>query len=334
MPVHVLTEVEINPGQERAALWAMARLAQSLGHQPGFRGLRVFHDERSAEILLALTEWEDAGALTAAEENVSTCGQFDALRAACRHWRQRRLEPLFQLELPRPFRNAALAQGLQIQAEYEVDATARQKTFGLKAMSLPGTVGVLGGRCMQDSGFFFCAVEFETEAARLEFLGTPAWHAWTRTGTSTLWRKVTRLEVRKEGSFPGKRETERHSEDLGSLSVHIESAADGANVLLRLRGSLDDTAAARFERVRDALIAGGCRALTLDVSDLRSASPAGLKTLLIAARQVKSAGGQFSLVDHQGRYEQILRVWHLNQALASPAAPRRRPVRIPSPGKA
>src|SRR5947209_2469810 len=114
MPVHVLTEVEINPGQERAALWAMARLAQSLERQPGFRGLRVFHDERTAEILLALTEWEDGGALTAAEETVSACGQFDALRAACRHWRQRRLEPVFQLELPRPFRSAGLAQGLQI----------------------------------------------------------------------------------------------------------------------------------------------------------------------------------------------------------------------------
>src|SRR5262249_54176696 len=130
--------------------------------------------------------------------------------------------------------------------------------------------------------------------------------------------------------------TRRRSEELGSLSVHLDTSPDGVAVRLCLRGCLDEYAAVRLERVGEAIMSGGCRTLTLDVSDLIEASPTGLKNLLATARQVKSAGGQFSLVDRQGRYDHILRVWHLNQALTPPCAPRRRqrPVRLPSPGKA
>src|SRR5438067_7759439 len=111
MAVHALTEVEIDPGQEREAVRRMARLARELARQTGFRGLRVFRGERSAETLLVLSEWEDWGALTAGEATASISRLLDPLRALCRCWHQRRLEPLFQLELPRRLPSAALAQG-------------------------------------------------------------------------------------------------------------------------------------------------------------------------------------------------------------------------------
>jgi anti-anti-sigma factor len=317
-------------------MWTAARLARRLARAPGFRGLRVFRRERAAEALLVLSEWEGWEALAAVEADVPIARLIDPLRERCSHWRQRRLEVVFQLELPRRFPSAALAQGLQFEAGQLADATSRQKTFGLKAMSLPGTIGVLGSRCTQDAGYFFCAVEFETEAARQEFLGSAAWHEWTRAGVSSLWRKEPRLDMRGVASGLIERAKEQRCEKVGSLGVHIDSSPDGATVFLRLSGRLDDSAAERLERVREALVAGGCRTLTLDVTDLDAASPTGLKTLLEAARQVKSAGGQFSLVDCQGRYDRILRVWHLNQALAAPPMARRRPrpVRLPSPGKA
>jgi anti-anti-sigma factor len=335
MAVHALTEVEVAAGQGRAA-WGLAkRLAREMAGQPGFRALRVFRSAGSSGGLLALSEWESWEAFTTIQATEPVGRLLDALQAICPRWQQRRLEPLFQLELPRRGLTAALAQGLQVQAHLLAEATLRQKAFGLKAMALPGTIGVLGGRCQQDARFFFCAVEFESEAARLQFLESPAWHEWTREGRATLWQKEPRLEVRAGAFLGGSPATEQRSEELGSLSVRIESSPDGKTVLVRLRGALDDTAGHRFERVSEALAAGGCRALTLDVSDLLAASPAGVKTLVAAARRVKGAGGEFHLVDHQGRYDQILRVWQLNQALAEPTAPRRRrPLRLPSPGKA
>jgi len=335
MAVHALTEVEVDPGQEREALWAAARLGRRLARHMGFRGWRVFRSDTASETLLVLSEWEAWEALTAAEESASLVRLLDPLRARCRHWRERRLEPLFQLELPRRRPGAGVAQGIRIETDLLIEASERQKTFGLRAMALPGTIGVMGGQCLQETGFFFCAVEFETEAAQREFLGSAAWHEWTRSGVSTLWSKEGRLEVR-GGPRTMRDATHRRSEELGSLSVHLESSPDGATVRLRLSGCLDEIAAERLERVGEAIMSGHCRTLTLDVSDLVGVSPTGLKHLLATARQVKSAGGQFSLVDRQGRYDHILRVWHLNQAIAAPTAPRRRqrPVRLPTPGKA
>ena len=49
--------------------------------------------------------------------------------------------------------------------------------------------------------------------------------------------------------------------------------------------------------VREAVVACGCRDLTLDVSHLTSATTEGLKALVATARQVKHAGGQFSLAN-------------------------------------
>jgi anti-anti-sigma factor len=334
MAVQALTEIELNPGQARKALWEMARLAKELARQPGFRGLRVFQSQRSQPTLLALSEWEGWSALAAGEAAPAVSLRLKALRASCRQWCERRLEPLFRLELPRRLPSAGLAQGLQMAAGGSPEVTAQQKRLALNALSLPGTIGVLGGRCTQDGRFFFFAVDFEAEAACQEFLGTAVWQQWTQTGDSTVWRKNARLEVRGAAMTRDPRPTRQRSEELGSLSVHIQSSANGALVLLRLRGVLDEVAVERFERVLEAVIAGGCRELTLDVSDLRTVSPTGLKALLAAARQLKAAHGQFTLIDHQGRYEQILRGWQLNQALAGPASRTRRPVRLPSPGKA
>ena len=336
MAVHALTEVEVAAGRASEALRATVRLEGQLVQQPGFRRLRVFRSPTSEDTLLVLSEWEEWDALATAEAVLPIARLLAPLRAVCCRWHERRLEPLFQLELPRRHPSVGLAQGLQIDAGGLREAQARQKSFGLKAMSLPGTLGVLGGRCAQDDRFFFCAVEFETEDARQDFLGSAAWHEWNRAGVSTVWRKEVRLEIRALATTRRAPGTERRSEELGRLSVRIDSSPDGSSVVLSLDGSLDDTAAERFERVREAVVAGGCRSLTLDVSDLVSATTAGLTALLATARQIKAAGGQFTLVDHQGRYDQILRVWHLNRALADEKAPRRRsiPLRLPSPGEA
>jgi anti-anti-sigma factor len=137
--------------------------------------------------------------------------------------------------------------------------------------------------------------------------------------------------VRQEDATERSRNAEEQTEQVGNLSVRVESSSDGAAMTLRLSGHMDEAAAERLGRVRDAVVAHGCRELTLDVSDLSSATGDGLRMLLETARRVKESGGQFILVDSQGRFNRILRVFHLNRVLAlgRDETPRRRAANLP-----
>jgi anti-anti-sigma factor len=198
----------------------------------------------------------------------------------------------------------------------QTEAAARHKELGLKAMTLAGTTGVLGGRCARDPRFYFCAVEFESEGAFLDYTGSRTQHEWARMGDCTWWRKESRLEFKAVRPLTGDPHGEHRSETLGNLNVRIERSPDGSRVTLRLQGRMDQASAERFVRVRDTVVAQGCRALTLDVSGLSHTTREGLETLLSTARQVKEAGGEFTLADNQGRFNQILRVLQLNRVLA------------------
>jgi anti-anti-sigma factor len=336
MAVHALTEVTVAPGRARQALWAAARLGRLLLQQPGFRGLRVFRSEVDADLLMVLTEWAEWDAAVAAEMAAPVALLLQQVRGACARWDDRRLQPLFHVQFPRRAASAGMAQALSLDSS---EAPVRHKEFGLKAMTLPGTIGVLGGRCDRDPSFYFCAIEFESDEAMIDFAGSRTQHDWARLGASTWWHKEPRLEVSADRLPEQKAETERRAETLGSLNVRIERSPDGSRVTLRLHGRMDQAAAERFVQVRDAVVAGGCRELTLDVSDLSYASREGLDTLLVTARQVKEAGGRFTLADNQGRFNRILRVLQLNQVLSlgrGQAPPRRRAanLRFRPPGTA
>jgi anti-anti-sigma factor len=336
MAVHALTEVGLAPGRAREVLWAAARLARRLGEQPGFRWLRVFRSEADADSLIVLTEWTEWEAAVAAEAATPVAELLSQLRAACARWDSRLLDSLFHLQLPRHQPCAGIAQALHVSAHDADDGPARQKEFGLRAMTLPGTVGVMGGRCSRDPRFLFCAVEFDSDESMLDFAGSATRRDWSRLGATSWWQKEARFE---RNGIDSKAEhlsnvhttgAEMQAEVCGSLSVRVESSPDGAAVVLRLSGSLDEAAAERFVQVRDAVVAHGCRHLTLDVSELTGASSLGLQTLLATARRVKAAGGRFTLVDNQGRFNRTLRVLQLNQALPGEGgeARRRRPATL------
>jgi anti-anti-sigma factor len=316
MAVHALTEVEVGVGQARAALWTVVRLGRRLGEQAGFRGLQVFRSEADGDALLLLSEWEAWEAADSAQAARPVAELLERAKGLCTRWISRRLDSLFHVQLPRRSGVAGLAHALQVGSLSPAEGAARQKEFGLRVMTLPGTIGVLGGRCTGDPSYHFCAVAFESDDAMIDFAGSSTCREWSWLGSSTRWRKDPRLEVYAE-SAPGRRRAlEQHAECLGNLSVRVESAPDGSAVTLRLQGHMDEAAAERFIRVRDTVVAHGCRELTLDVSDLSSATRDGLQTLLDTARRVKEAGGRFTLADNQGRFNRILRVYRLNRALA------------------
>jgi anti-anti-sigma factor len=332
MAMHALTEVGVAPGRAREAFWTTVRLGRRLGEQPGFRGLQVFRSETDADTLMVLSEWEAWEAAVSAQEVPPVAALLERAQALCTRWVSRRLDPLFHVQLPRRSTAAGMAQAVHVGSLSPAEGAARQKEFGLRAMTLPGTIGVLGGRCASDPSYHFCAVAFESDVALIDFVGSSTRREWARLGSSSWWRKDTRLELCRDGSPERQGEIEHRAECLGNLSVRVESSPDGGAVTLRLHGHMDEAAAERFGRVRDTLVAHGCRELTLDVSDLSSATRDGLQTLLDTARRVKDAGGQFTLADNQGRFNRILRVFRLNRTLAfgrEKGSPRRRAVNLP-----
>src|SRR5437870_4129694 len=168
MTVHALTEVGVVPGQAREALWAAARLGRRLAERPGFQGMRVFRSEMDADSLMVLIEWAEWDAAEQAQAAAPIVPLLERVRANCARWHSRRLESLFDVQFPRRKPSTGMAQALQVGALDPSRVPARQKEFGLRAMTLPGTLGVLGGRCAQDPCFYFCAVEFDSDNALID----------------------------------------------------------------------------------------------------------------------------------------------------------------------
>jgi anti-anti-sigma factor len=333
MTVHAITEVRVADGRTREALWATARLGRRLREQAGFRGLWVFRSETDPRAVLVLTEWAGWDEAAAAQAAPLVATEMERARALCTAWESRSLAPLFHLQLPRRGGSAGIAQTLHVGAVDITAATARHRELGLQCMTLPGTLGVLGAHCLGDPHFFFCAAEFESNAALIDFIQSSVQREWSGLGTGAWWCKEPRLEIR--GDLPNRRRgtIEQPAASVGSLSIRVESSQDGGTVVLRLRGHLDEAAAERLGQVRDAITAQGCRELTLDVSDLVTVTRDGLQILLATARRVKESGGRFTLVDNQGRFNRILRVFHLNRVLGlGREKGARKPVHLRLPG--
>ena len=87
-----------------------------------------------------------------------------------------------------------------------------------KAMTLPGAMGVIGARSVVDPGYFFCAVEFDSEDALSDFAGSATRRDWSRLGAATFglraarsrrwrrmtsWRSASRTCRRTAGSLRG-----------------------------------------------------------------------------------------------------------------------------------
>jgi anti-sigma B factor antagonist len=133
------------------------------------------------------------------------------------------------------------------------------------------------------------------------------------------WQKVVRLEALRAAGTPRPptgNPVECRSESAGSLNLEMEVQPEAHTATLRFHGRMDEAAARKFEKVRDALIRGGCRSLVLDLSDLGYIASSGLQALLATAKTLKEMQGQLTLIDNEGRFNRIVRLLHLEQMLA------------------
>lgn len=90
----------------------------------------------------------------------------------------------------------------------------------------------------------------------------------------------------------------------GRLTASVAAGASGPVVVLS--GEADLTSAAQLNALITAQLSGGTRQLTVDVSGLRFADTASIRTLVLAARTLKERGGSLVLLRPQETMSTVL----------------------------
>lgn len=90
--------------------------------------------------------------------------------------------------------------------------------------------------------------------------------------------------------------------------MEVEQAGIGGVEVFRIRGRFDSTTSPAFEeRLRTAIQAGATR-LVLDFNGLDYVSSAGLRVVLLAAKQTRAAAGGFAVFGLKPTVEQVFRM--------------------------
>jgi len=90
----------------------------------------------------------------------------------------------------------------------------------------------------------------------------------------------------------------------GRLTASVAAGASGPVVVLS--GEADLTSAAQLSALITAQLSGDTRQLTVDVSGLRFADTASIRTLVLAARTLKERGGSLVLLRPQETMSTVL----------------------------
>ncbi len=88
--------------------------------------------------------------------------------------------------------------------------------------------------------------------------------------------------------------------------MQIHNERYGASLVVRVSGRLDAVSAPAFEAHCQQAIAGGERAMILDCGPLEYLSSAGLRSILIVAKSLSAAGGEFALANAGGLVREVL----------------------------
>jgi anti-anti-sigma factor len=90
----------------------------------------------------------------------------------------------------------------------------------------------------------------------------------------------------------------------GRLTASV--AAGASSPVVVLSGEADLTSAAQLNALITSQLSGGTRQLTVDVSGLRFADSASIRTLMLAARTLKERGGSLVLLRPQETISKVL----------------------------
>ena len=93
--------------------------------------------------------------------------------------------------------------------------------------------------------------------------------------------------------------------DIVSMSVQIHTSKEGNGTVVQLQGKVDATSAPSVEQALVGVIDQGEKRLVLDCAGLDFISSAGLRSLLLAVKKMKAAGGGISLAALQPNVKEV-----------------------------
>ena len=93
--------------------------------------------------------------------------------------------------------------------------------------------------------------------------------------------------------------------DIIPMSVQIHISKEGNGTVVQLQGKVDATSAPSVEQALVGVIDQGEKRLVLDCAGLDFISSAGLRSLLLAVKKMKAAGGGISLAALQPNVKEV-----------------------------
>ena len=93
--------------------------------------------------------------------------------------------------------------------------------------------------------------------------------------------------------------------DIDLMSVQIHTNKEGNGTVVQLQGKVDATSAPSVEQALVGVIDQGEKRLVLDCAGLDFISSAGLRSLLLAVKKMKAAGGGISLAALQPNVKEV-----------------------------
>ena len=94
-------------------------------------------------------------------------------------------------------------------------------------------------------------------------------------------------------------------EILKEMSVQIHAAKEGKATVVQLQGKVDATSAPSVEQALIGAIDQGEKKLVIDCASLDFISSAGLRSLLLAVKKMKAAGGTIALAALQSHVKEV-----------------------------
>jgi anti-anti-sigma factor len=102
--------------------------------------------------------------------------------------------------------------------------------------------------------------------------------------------------------------------------MEITSGTDGDLVQFDVAGNLDSATSPSVARAVNVAMEAGARHLIFDMRDVRYVSSAGLRAILIAAKQAQSAGGGVAVFGLQANVAQVFAISGFDKVLTIAAS--------------
>lgn len=88
--------------------------------------------------------------------------------------------------------------------------------------------------------------------------------------------------------------------------MEVEHRQEGGVTVVQLSGRLDSSVSGEVMDKLNSIVNGGATKLVLNLRELNYISSAGLRSILVAAKLIKSANGEMRLCEPNGRVSKIL----------------------------